>query len=72
MEDAVTVAESLRSIMEDESFAAGNENIHISMTFGVCQGGEMPVDEVIRRADQAMYRGKHLGRNRVEKCNDLR
>ena len=70
IEEAAIVAESIRSIMEEESFTAGNESIHITMTFGVCRGGEMPVDEVIRRADQAMYRGKHLGRNRVEKCSD--
>jgi diguanylate cyclase (GGDEF)-like protein len=71
IEEAAYVAESLRVIIEEESFTVGNENIRISMTFGVCQGGEMPVDEVIRKADQAMYRGKHLGRNRVEKCTGL-
>jgi diguanylate cyclase (GGDEF)-like protein len=70
IDEAAIVAESIRSIMEEETFTAGHESIHITMTFGVCRGGEMPVDEVIRRADQAMYRGKHLGRNRVEKCSE--
>jgi len=69
-EEAAIVAESLREKIEAEAFTAGNESVHISMTFGVCEGGELLVDEVIRRADQAMYRGKHLGRNRVETSKD--
>jgi PleD family two-component response regulator len=36
------------------------------MTFGVCEGCGLPIEELIRLADQAMYTGKSLGGNRVE------
>jgi len=70
IEGANLVAETLRAFIEEESFTTKGEKIPLTMTFGVCTGGELPVDEVIRRADQAMYRGKHLGKNRVEICTD--
>lgn len=70
LEGAALVAETLRALIEAEPFTACDETISISMTFGVCQGGELPVDEVIRQADRAMYKGKHLGRNCVEICRE--
>ena len=66
LEGASLVAETLRACMESEPFTAGGTTVPITMTFGVSQGGELPVDAVIRMADQAMYTGKRLGRNRVE------
>jgi diguanylate cyclase (GGDEF)-like protein len=72
IEGAALVAETLRAFIEEEPFEANGEKIPLTTTFGVCLGGELPVDEVIHQADQAMYRGKHLGRNRVEICVNAR
>ena len=66
LKDAATVADNLRAIIQDEPFQAGEHSIPLTMTFGLCQGGGVPVEAAIRNADRAMYRGKHLGRNRVE------
>lgn len=45
---------------------AGSEELQVSMTFGVsaCHPGETS-ENTISRADQALYAGKHAGRNRV-------
>ncbi|MBD3276766.1 MAG: diguanylate cyclase, partial [Candidatus Aegiribacteria sp.] len=66
VDDAAVVADNLRNIVEGEPFQTGENTIPLTMTFGLCQGGDTPVEAVIRNADRAMYRGKHLGRNRVE------
>ena len=66
MEDAALVADNLRKTIQAEPFQAGEHSIPLTMTFGLCQGGDTPVEAAIRNADRAMYRGKHLGRNRVE------
>lgn len=66
LEGASLVAETLRACMESEPFTTGGTDVPITMTFGVARGGELPVDAVIRMADQAMYTGKRLGKNRVE------
>jgi EAL domain-containing protein (putative c-di-GMP-specific phosphodiesterase class I) len=42
--------------------------VRISASIGVVlyEGGSTSADELVRRADQAMYRAKELGRNRIE------
>jgi len=46
------------------------QSIHITSSFGVALTKPwldlLSMDELIRRADQALYRAKHMGRNRVE------
>ncbi len=66
LDGAMLVAESLRSAVCDRPFLVGERSIELSMTFGVSYCGELPLESVIRLADRALYRGKHLGRNRVE------
>jgi GGDEF domain-containing protein len=65
-EDAALVADNLRTIIQAEPLRAGGHRIPLTMTFGLCQGGGVPVEAVIRNADRAMYRGKHPGRSRVD------
>ena len=68
LEQALKMAEKLR--MEVERFTEpyeGNE-IKITISLGVAQyrPGENE-DSLLRRADQALYKAKRNGRNRVEK-----
>ncbi len=68
-DDAVKVAEKLRRAIEDEVFPyeglqPGGD---LTMSFGVAtfpEDGRGP-DEIVRRADDALYRAKEEGRNRV-------
>lgn len=66
MEGSIRVAEKLRARVGAAPFTWQEHTIRLTMTFGVCQGGPVPVDEALRLADTALYKGKRLGKNRVE------
>ena len=63
-ENAVAFAEKLRLSIENTDFP---DRVHVSASFGVAsfQTGET-IQLVLQRADEALYRAKQNGRNRVE------
>ncbi|MFJ3057404.1 diguanylate cyclase [Herbaspirillum sp. NPDC087042] len=63
-----SVAEKLRQALEQGDFEVdGGMRIKVSASFGVAAVcGEQGLEYLIRQADQALYRAKKLGRNRVE------
>ena len=67
-ENAVLAAEKMRSTLEAYTFVIGSEEIKVTMSFGVAGIDETVRDaeDLIRRADTAMYKAKGSGRNRVE------
>jgi two-component system cell cycle response regulator len=69
MELALTVAERLRKSVEETAFAISREPhaLHITISIGLA-GSETSADSadaLLHRADQALYRAKREGRNRV-------
>ncbi|MDE2465975.1 MAG: diguanylate cyclase, partial [Alphaproteobacteria bacterium] len=66
---ATTVAERLRKHVEIEPFkitsAPGTLQVTISIGIAGSQGDDDSADALLRRADQALYRAKREGRNRV-------
>lgn len=67
-ENAKTAAEKVRRIIEVEEISVDGTAVRVTMSFGVAGVSEEVnnVDDLIRRADHAMYRAKQNGRNRVE------
>ncbi|MNZ13812.1 putative diguanylate cyclase YcdT [compost metagenome] len=63
-------AERLRRAVQDLHLAQGDERLQITVSIGLdgCAGHEPApgLDELLARADQALYRAKAHGRNRVE------
>ena len=68
-EMAYAVAERLRAGVECAPFpisrAPGGLNITVSIGIAGAEGAHDSADALLRRADQALYRAKHTGRNRV-------
>ncbi|MEW8693501.1 MAG: GGDEF domain-containing protein [Candidatus Thiodiazotropha endolucinida] len=61
---AVALAEKLRSELASRPVSFSDEQFVVTGSFGVASG-DTEVDELIKRADAAMYRAKQAGRNRV-------
>ena len=61
-------AEKMRATLEAHTFVIGSEEIRITMSFGVSgiDDGVQEAEDLIQRADQAMYKAKGSGRNKVE------
>jgi len=58
------VAERIRERIEKSTTTVGELEIPVTISAGIAsyQGGEMPED-VLRRADHALYQAKESGRN---------
>jgi len=69
MEFASTVAERLRKSVEAAPFTISRSpnklNITVSIGIAGSDGQSDSADALLRRADKALYRAKHEGRNRV-------
>jgi two-component system cell cycle response regulator len=62
------IAERVRSVVEAEPFLvqSGAEQVPVTVSIGLAEArGEAAPDVLFRRADRALYRSKHEGRNRV-------
>lgn len=69
LKGGILVAERLRHEVEVTSFNYRENTIKVTVSFGVAAYPEVKtrsVEEFIRLADQALYRAKEKGRNRVE------
>jgi diguanylate cyclase (GGDEF)-like protein len=65
---AATVAESLRAAIAAQPYEDGQQSVNVTASFGVAsfaKDGYDNVDKLLRAADEALYRAKTTGRNRV-------
>ena len=68
-QDAVALAERLRQAVASEEVSAGENTVPVTISLGVsCLAGADGADaaQLVRLADDALYRAKAAGRNRVE------
>jgi diguanylate cyclase (GGDEF)-like protein len=68
IEDALIVAERMRRNVESHVFLAGSHNIKITISLGVSSYSSyepLTKEELVQKADMALYEAKAKGRNRV-------
>ncbi|MFN3412004.1 MAG: GGDEF domain-containing protein, partial [Exilispira sp.] len=66
MDNATIVAERIRTNIENLEFFDSNIKITVSIGLSFFPEDGMVIDELINKADIAMYRAKNKGKNRVE------
>ncbi|HEX3505271.1 MAG TPA: GGDEF domain-containing protein [Xanthobacteraceae bacterium] len=67
-QDALALAERLRTALEGTSHTVGGLRLSATVSVGIAVSDNADVDlgALLKEADQALYRAKELGRNRVE------
>lgn len=64
---ALTISERFRSVVERAGFPWSDKHLRVTVSVGVAALDEGCTDELLlKRADDALYRAKQSGRNRVE------
>ena len=70
---ALLAAEKIRKMVEREVFYYHKQSLNITVTIGVSNlNVRKPLEKAVAEADEAMYRGKEDGRNRVVGFQDIR
>lgn len=74
-EEAVAVAEKLRRAIADREFAQGDVRVRLQLSAGVAGfdgiGVDQSPDDLVTRADRALYVAKGTGRDRVVDARDV-
>ncbi len=68
LEQANIAAERIRSVIEKTSIVTNAGDISVTISMGVAEWapqGDITVDRLVDLADQALYRAKQAGRNRI-------
>jgi diguanylate cyclase (GGDEF)-like protein len=66
LKDAINIANKYREIIRKEKFIVTKASLRVSLTAGVANIQDYAsVDECIKRADNLLYEGKNLGRDKV-------
>lgn len=69
---AVRTAERIRQALEETPLMFEGKTIAVRASFGVAVlGDDERYEDLVKRADLAMYQAKHLGRNRVEVAQEM-
>lgn len=64
--EAADVAEKIRQTLESKKFKFGEVIYSTSVSIGVVEySGEKTREEIVEKADKALYHSKHTGKNRV-------
>lgn len=68
-EDAFHVAERIRFCAGELSFTGGEVTFHITLSIGLIEGSA-PLNEMIEKADRAMYSSKNKGKNKTTRFTE--
>ena len=68
LQDALWLAERIRVAVELASHSVGENTVRVTVSVGVASSNDTTTDlaDLLKAADEALYRAKEAGRNRVE------
>ena len=74
LDEGMTVARKLCTGLASESLHYEEQDLQVTMTFGIAEYDEAndSVETLLKRADEALYRGKRDGKNRVVPAREPR
>ncbi len=67
--DVLQTVERIRANVEQQEYTVQGGTFHVTLSAGICSNRHPEVktkDDLIRKADEALYRAKERGRNRIE------
>jgi diguanylate cyclase (GGDEF)-like protein len=66
-DDGVAVAERIRAAVRREPFSIAGDEIRVSVSLGIASydSKDQNLNELLKRADEGLYKAKHAGRDRV-------
>ncbi len=68
---AFEVMDKTREMISRMPFHFDNEKVQITVSMGLSEfAGDASIDQVFNQADQALYKAKNLGRNRLQRATD--
>ncbi|MBN1412859.1 MAG: diguanylate cyclase [Spirochaetales bacterium] len=69
---AILIAERIRRRIEEEAYELKGQKLTVTVSIGVVETADPKptLSVILDRADTALYKAKHLGRNRVEVFNE--
>ena len=71
LEGGQIITEKIRKRIADSVYEFNVLMMSVTMTFGIClYDKSLGIDECLKRADNALYRGKEAGRNQVVSANE--
>lgn len=63
--------DNIISLIRQKTFSSDGVSFSVTMTVGVCEGASgSNIDNIIKIADDRLYRGKHNGKNHTEYSDD--
>ena len=68
-EDSYTVIDKLRLIVELHEFLFEGRKIHVTISAGLTKQLENTLDDMIKKADELLFKAKKEGRNRTEELS---
>lgn len=71
--EAVELAEAMRQAISDQEITLDDQSLRVTASIGLAMGksaDRFSLELLLRRADEALYRAKNAGRNRVEIASD--
>lgn len=65
LSQTLTIVEAIQEELREHIHILDDNQLHVTMTFGVVQNSHTEIKEMIKQADVLLYKGKEQGRNRI-------